>query len=191
MERIIQNILISVAVLAASILLFFGIKKFRIKQGGQYGFFITTLLIALSLAEFNSFCYSSENSDSNSTAEQITQEVKSNQSNRVSELNQFQEWKDFKAFWKKLDRIKPLDASGEYYESISKKEAVELRNNLKLVIQGLKQIEKKNKINSLEIELLYKICRVRMDYKFLCFLLLLKTQISLNPWLKTRPHHLE
>lgn len=103
MERIIQNILISAAVLIASILLFFGIKKFRIKQSRQYGIFIATLLIVLNLAEFDSFCYSAENTDS--AAEPVTQE--SNQSKRIRELNQFQEWKDFKAFWIVLNRFVP------------------------------------------------------------------------------------
>lgn len=177
MENVIRFIIVASALLTAMILLFLDIRELGTKNG-KHGLFITTLLAALSITGCNVSPKVDSPADSaNFQAGQTVQDNKAGtqneavQSERLARLSETQEWSKFKAFWKKLDQVEPKKKEdnayiGEYYGSITYDESENLRAELENLIAGLKKLKRKKMISSLEVELLDKICRKRIDYLY-------------------------
>jgi len=172
MENVIRFIIVASALLTATLLLFLGIRELSTKNG-KHGLFITTLIAALSITGCN--VSPKVDSPADSANFQAGQDNKAGtqneavQSERLAGLSETQEWSRFKAFWKKLDQVEPKKKEdnsivGEYYGSITYDESENLRAELEKLIAGLKKLKRKKLVSSLEVELLGKICRKRIDY---------------------------
>ncbi len=174
MGRIIQYMIIALATLTAFVFLFFGIKRIKIQNNKSHSFFITSLLLALSLFGYDASLAAEEENAPQQAA------VKENRpkSARIEELNKTQEWKNFKAFWRRLDQVEPKKSEKEntndyfkarrekyeYTHSIEINDAERFRTELAVLTNSLKNLEKDKKITEEEIELLKRVCNERIDY---------------------------
>ena len=168
MEKLINTIVIASATLSAFILYLVGIRKLEANKNKKYGLFMTTLLIVLGLTVNDAVSHSIPKTDVSIK----TSIVGKRESYRISRLRRTQEWKKFKKFWKNLDQISPkkkVDSTkpinyGEYFGSIKIDKAKSLRKELTELVEGLKKLEKKKKMKSIEIKLLRRVCQERIMY---------------------------
>jgi hypothetical protein len=158
MERILHSIILSTAFLAAFVLFCLGVRELRI--GRKPGLFMMALLIAFSLIGVS--C-SGQSADSPSKPAKPYAEKYPE--SRVLDLNKTQEWKNFKAFWKKLNQVSPKKKNnkdsgyfGEYYGAIAPDVAHKWIEELKGLISGLNQI----KLDPVDTVLFEKICTERI-----------------------------
>lgn len=145
--KAIQTLVIMLSTAIAYILFIFGIRQIKLNKVNRYNLFLSTLFLMLGFLSLSKLNYAQENNSSVSEQPKKTQQLQSSQ--RIAILNNAQEWKNFKVFWKMLDQIKPEKTPQGQYEWFEK----ELQN----VISGLKRLEKE-KISPLEINLLEQIC---------------------------------
>ena len=171
MDKTIRVVIIFFASITAFILVLVGIKRLKLNKTTRHSFFVSTLLIILGLTGCDAADKSASSADSSLKPAEI-ENIKQVLS-RVDKLNNTQEWINFKAFWKKLDEITPKQKTdekeadyffSEYTGAISNEEAENLRGELPELTNGLKKLEQEEKISTIEIELLIKICRERINY---------------------------
>lgn len=163
MERLLPAIKFC-AVITATVLFLLGIRELKTKQHKKKGFFVSTVLVVLGL-----LAGTVEAQDKN--MKEIAVAELSNK-NILRKLVHTKEWKDFKAFWKKLDEVAPKNALskedtkyfGGYFGAIDNKEAETLREKVKILTTDLKKYEEQGLVNPLEIELLKKMCVERIFY---------------------------
>lgn len=185
MKQAVNIIIVSIASFLAGLLVFLGIRKVNISKNKKYGLFVSALLIALSLAGCDMFSQKTKTKTipqkfplkqlESQTAQNEIEQFETEPSDRIVELNKFQEWKKFKTFWKKLDNIVPtkeesgssnsdgFEYYGRYYGSLGFEEAENLQNQLDELVIDLRKIEN-DCIYPLEIDLLEKICNERINY---------------------------
>lgn len=177
MDRIIRVIVITSASLTALVLFWLGIKQIRINEKKKPCIFMTALLIALTLIGCDVVGYGSRNM--HSPVESSGEKAEKKRFSRIAKLNNTQEWRNFKAFWRKLDRIVPQKKAekeknsfmGEYAGSISAEEANTFRGELKELISELRKFDQERSdesvsvnISPTETELLERICTERINY---------------------------
>ncbi len=170
MEKIIRIIIIISASLSGILLFLLGIRQIRMSKRPH--FFIITLLIALTLAEYD--IISRVVRGTNFSVEYAEGQNVKKQLGRMNDLNNTQEWKSFKVFWKELDQIVPKEKKdeerdyshyfGEYFNAVTSERADDLRRKLEELITGLNKLEQDKKISSIEVELLEMICIERINY---------------------------
>lgn len=172
MDKIFNIIIISTASITASILAIIGLRKLKVNKYKKYGLFMSTLIVALTLSGC-SLLEKIDKTNTNDNQQISTSPAAEYKSNRIRVLNQISEWKDFKTFWQKLDNINPPERTeddsniyfGEYYNAITSEQAQFFMDELKILISGLGNINKSEVIlGNMEIDLLEKICLVRINY---------------------------
>jgi hypothetical protein len=158
MDRILHAVIIGAASLAAVVLFFLGVRELSISR--KPGPFMMALLLAFSMIGVN--CSGQSAGSPSKPAKQYAEKYPES---RVLDLNKTQEWKNFKAFWKKLDQVSPKKKNdkdsgyfGEYYGAIAPDVAHKWLEELKGLITGLNQL----KLGPVETELFEKICTERI-----------------------------
>ncbi|MFA5339701.1 MAG: hypothetical protein WC317_06130 [Candidatus Omnitrophota bacterium] len=155
------------AVAAAYILFTLGIRPHKLNKIERRSLFLSSLLLMLGFLSFGGSSYARQDElSASSQQKKISQPL-----NSTAVLCSTLEWKDFKAFWKKLDQIKPRRTGQEgkderwkrgYRNSISQEQYVSLHKELRINISNLKKV-KGEMISAQEIDLLDKICSYRID----------------------------
>lgn len=162
--KTIQTVVIMLAIAIAYILFIFGIRQIKLSKVNRYNLFLGTLFLMLGFLSLNKLSHAQEDKSSASEQPEKTQQLRSSQ--RITILNNTPEWKNFKAFWKKLDQIKPKekgpDKMGVYRNSISQEQFASLEKELQNAISNLKRLERGD-ISQLEIDLIEQICKSRID----------------------------
>lgn len=172
MISLIRVIIIALAILTALVLMFFGIRELRTTRG-RHGLFITTLLAALGMAGCGGHTQARPAAEKPVTgtgqAVEVAGSGASERSEQMAELAKTKQWADFKAFWLKLDRVRPTKEGeeafvGEYYGSLTYEVAQGLREELGAMVGGLRKPGMKKLIGDLEIDLLEAVCNKRINY---------------------------
>ncbi len=170
MEPRYKYIILALAILIACLIFISGIRKLSVIPLKKKSYFVTSLLLVLALFGCN-FNISGGNDLNKDPMDNI---INKGDSKRIKELNKTQEWKEFKAFWKDLDNVKPgkdarIDGfmyayrEGEDYEK--KNKLVEkLRKKNKDLKDSLDILVKKGLLHPLEPTFLYEICNSRIQY---------------------------
>ncbi len=116
MGKIMQFIIIVIAVLIAYLLSFLGIKRIKIKESRTQGLFITTLFIVLSLMGYDYTVVAEETT----TMQRSTMKEVTPRSARIDELNKTQEWQELKTLAPKqmMDASKILDHERNLHLSV-------------------------------------------------------------------------
>jgi hypothetical protein len=138
------------------IVILLGIKSFNIKYSKTHKVFLISLFVLFSLHS----CRADEDMDS------ITA--------RIHQLNETGSWRNFKTFWKRLDKIEPYTSyiqDGETIESQSyqlflnpnREKVDELNLRLDQHLNKLKELEL---LSDYEMELLGRICSLRISFLF-------------------------
>jgi len=104
MEKIVQTVIVLAASAAALALFILGVRQLKIRKNP--GSFMIALLIAFNLIGFNCSGQSSVPS------------AKSGIEQSDKKTEETQEWKDFKAFWNKLDQVAPKKEASKLDEEI-------------------------------------------------------------------------
>jgi hypothetical protein len=167
----IRTLVILLAMLAASVLLFLGIRELRTTRG-RHGLFLTTLLAALGMAG----CGGNQRvnvahvpePDPNPTLVPVSPEDPTT-SPQMAGLAMTQQWADFKELWKKLDRIRPTKEGdeafmGDYYGALTYELAQGYREELDKAIEALRSPGMKKHVGDLELDLLQTITHKRINY---------------------------
>lgn len=162
-DRIFHAAILGTAFLAALVLFCIGVKQ--LKTRGKAGPFLTALALAL--------CILGIESPAGRAATPPAKERRHAEKypeSRLLDLNKTGEWKNFKAFWKKLDSVTPKKKteglSGpilEYYGSITREEADGFRSELKTAAEGLKRLESSQLIYPEETALFSRLCEERIS----------------------------
>ncbi len=162
--KTIQTIVIMLAIAIAYILFIFGIRRIKLSKVSRYNLFLGTLFLMLGFLSLNKLSYAQE--DKSSVSRQPEKKPQLRSSRRIAILNNTPEWKNFKAFWKKLDQIKPKksrpDIMEVYSNSISREQRDSLKEELQNMILNLEKLERR-KISQLEINAIEQICENRID----------------------------
>jgi len=182
MELLYKNIIIFVAIIIGSILLFFGITELNIKNGRKGGLFLLTLLLVMTFSN----CVNSQTFTPNKTS--IIQ-----QSDRIIELNKSLEWQYFKAFWQSLDNVIPNttvninNKSIELFQSYNfnfNNDEDNFNKNIDELKKHLKILKQANIFSDTELLALETICRERITFLFTFNPMLvshmISSQISIN-----------
>jgi hypothetical protein len=157
--KTVQTVVIVFAIAIAYILFGFGIRQVKVSKTHRYNLFISTLFLVLGLLSLGRLSYAQQQNISPSGEQENIQQLQLSQ--RIKTLSDTQEWKDFKASWKKLDQIK---SRGTHYGNAMPEEQYDsFKKELRRKIWDLKKIQGEN-ISSLEINLLERICIDRIDY---------------------------
>jgi len=167
----IRTTIIFLAMLAASVLLFLGIRELRTSRG-RHGLFLTTLLAALGLAGCGGTPRATETAHDRATTEPTLVPMPADdpsKSPEMVELAKTKQWADFKALWKKLDHVRPTKEGdeafmGEYVGSLTYEVAQEMREELDQLIDALRSPSMKKHIGDMEIDLLQTITHKRINY---------------------------
>ena len=166
MELLYKNIIIFVAIIIGSVLLFFGIRDLSLKKNKKVGLFLLTILSVLVF----STCSNSQEVSYNNTS--IVE-----QSNRIIKLNKTLEWQHFKAFWHELDDEVPTteifivdDKVNKYqsYGSTFNNKNDDSEALIKKLNSHLKKLSKTKLLTDTELLALEIICKQRIEhlYKF-------------------------
>jgi hypothetical protein len=171
MENKYKYIVIAIAFVIAFFMFFLGIKKLSTTPLKKKSFFMTSILIALALIG----CNFNSNGGNDLNTENMDHLISKGDSKRIKELNKTSEWKEFKAFWKDLDNIKPgknVKADGwgayvyregedynQYYKIVEglRKKNEELKNKLDNLV-------KMKLLDTLEPTFLFQLCDSRIQY---------------------------
>ena len=163
MEKIFHYSLMTAASFVALALFSIGIRNIRARR--KPGPFMMALLIAFSLIGVNS-----SGQSTGSPVKSARQHTEKYPESRVLDLNKTPEWRDFKAFWKKLDLVVPKKKTEgelgdviEYHGSIDREEAGKLRNELKELVERLKRLEQSRILTPSERELFERLCTERIN----------------------------
>ncbi|MFA5393663.1 MAG: hypothetical protein WC081_05745 [Candidatus Ratteibacteria bacterium] len=160
----IQAVVVVFAVLVAYLVFFLGIRPAKLNRINRRNLFLSTFFLFLVFLSFGRISYAQEDKPTVSGQSKDTRLVSAQ---RIAALNSTPEWRNLKAFWKKLDQIetkKPEpDKYGVYSGSISPDECSSLRKESDEVFSGLNKITGE-KIAAAETGLLKKICNARIDY---------------------------
>jgi len=175
-----ENIIVTLAIIAGCLLFFLRIKKVSISYKKSGNLFVATLLVVLNMLNYSACA------DSAKTSKEVAaDENKNKKIDRITVLNATKEWKNFKAFWKKLDylpprfksdntvRLRPDNVGSEIYETlmlspryarpINSNEAAVLRKEIQRLIKDLKKLKGQATIKPLELKLLEDICNARIE----------------------------
>lgn len=163
-----RNSIVSLAAITALILFWLGIRNLKIQQNRKAGLFLSTIMIVLSLLGYRQA--GALDQDNSSKKMSITKSAEKYAIKLVKKPG----WKDFRAFWKKLDEITPdrnkvknekdLSYLEEYSGAISSEEVNKIQQELKALIGNLKKYEQNGIANPLVIGLLERICLERLKY---------------------------
>jgi hypothetical protein len=105
MEHKYKYILLTMAIVAAVIFYFIGLRKIKEIPFKKRSFFLTSFMIAMALLGCS---FDSSNAGSNKDAPGCNRDATGKDDpERIRELNKTSEWKEFKTFWKNLDAIEP------------------------------------------------------------------------------------
>ncbi len=163
MDRFIQSAVLVAASLSALVLFCVGIRQIRFR--GKPGTFLVAVWVALGF-----LCSAKQPATAQDGSGRFTRRVEKYPESRVLDLHKTAEWKNFKAFWKKLDMVTPKKkAEGlsgpvlEYYGSINREEADTLRAELKAVAEGLKRLESSQLLYPEETALFVSLCGERIE----------------------------
>lgn len=173
MDKIYNIIIIATASIIASILVMIGFRKLKVNKFKKYGLFMSTLIIALTLSGCSLLEKTNKANTNVNQDKKATPQVIENKSGRIKLLNNASEWKNFKAFWQKLDYINPPekigdsanDYLGEYSNAITQEQAELFKSELTELINKLRGMKQEEFIlSNTEIDLLEKICAERINY---------------------------
>lgn len=167
----IRTIIVLLAMLTASVLLFLGVRELRTSRG-RHGLFLTTLLAALGMAGCGGSARTAESAHDRPVPEPTLVPMPAedpSQSPQMTELAKTEQWADFKALWKKLDRVRPTKEGdeafmGEYVGSLTYEVAQGMREELDTLIDALRSPSMKKHIGDLELDLLQTITHKRINY---------------------------
>ncbi|MFH1236335.1 MAG: hypothetical protein V1685_05375 [Parcubacteria group bacterium] len=173
MDKIFNIIIVTSASIIASILVIMGLKKLKVHKYTKYGLFMSTLIIALTLSGCT-LLEKIEKTNTNENKQTTKTQIVENKSERMQLLNSNSEWRNFRTFWQKLDKINPPARTedetgayfGEYYNALTSEQAELLQNELISSINGLRNMRhlKELILSDAEIDLLEKICLERINY---------------------------
>jgi len=172
MDKIYNIIIIATASIIASILVMIGFRKLKVNKYKKYGLFMSTLIIALTLSGC-SLLEKTDKTNTNVKQDKATPQTVEYKSDRLKSLNNTSEWKNFKAFWQRLDYINPPekigdsanDYLGEYSNAITQEQAELFKSELTELINKLRGMKQEEFIlSNTEIDLLEKICAERINY---------------------------
>jgi len=103
MELKIKYLILTSALLLAFLLFLFGIRRLRISDKKNKGFFLTALIIALASVG----CNISNSGETESNSEPMKNQAVNTNPKRIKDLNNTPEWRAFKTLWKTLDNVLP------------------------------------------------------------------------------------
>jgi hypothetical protein len=173
MDITLKQLLIILAVFTASVLAFMGIRQLPALRSGKKNYFLSVLIIALTLIGCN-FDRTSANAGEGAGLCGKENDGKDDPQ-RVKDLNKTQEWLGFKAFWKNLDAVEPGDTSKfmgwqPYYagpdhnwEDANRRFDSSSKMISKIEPQ-LYSLVKKELLDSMEVSLLVNACQMRIEY---------------------------
>ncbi len=162
MHKIIEHIIIFLAILAAGLLFVFGIRKLNLKKSKKYGIFFTTLMLILGISCQNG---QGKNRKNSQIKLNMVNEMKINR----TKLFKSNEWQFFKKYWQKLDSIVANEKNnsigiGPYTNKLSTDEIKEYQKDLSQVFTYLETLIKKELISKEEGHLFQAISSLRLQY---------------------------
>jgi hypothetical protein len=172
MEDKIRMLIIFIAIAAAFLLFVFGFRQLRRLQVKNSNIFITSLLIALAIFGCNSAGKGSLQNEDPGQANYFPGRIIPQ---RIIDLNKTTEWKEFKTFWKSIDRLEPgtgfnfgsampyLYTKDMIYDKLYHIED-SLKKQIQVLNPGLQNLANKDLLDTLEVRLLREICLARVDY---------------------------
>ena len=107
----IQSVVVVVAALVAYVVFFLGIRQAKVNRTNCRNLFLSTFFLFLVFLSFGRLAYAQE--DKPTVSEQKDTRLISAQ--RIVALNSTAEWRNFKAFWKKLDQIETKKPEPDKY----------------------------------------------------------------------------
>lgn len=164
MDLFVRNFIVFFAYLIGILLILIGFDKFFFKRNKNYGLFGLTVFLVFNLTN----CSLSQKNEDNNFKKK---DLQLNFSDKIEKLNKKSEWQEFKKFWIKLDAIKPtyseFDNSYSYknlnFQIVDEDLKTNFENSLE---EHLNILEKKNILQSSEIEILRIICNERINFLF-------------------------
>ncbi len=165
--KLFQIVVVLFAVAAAYILFTLGIRPHKLNKIERRSLFLSSLLLMLGFLSFGGSSYASQGELSASSQQKKISQPPSSTAVICCTL----EWKDFKAFWKKLDQIEPKRTGHEvkddrqrriYRNSISQEQYESLKKELQVKVSNLEKLEG-DMISSQEVSFLRKVSDYRIE----------------------------